>query len=45
MIEIVSCMEYLEVKQDHFLFEYGDVGVHFYVLLEGKVEIQIPDKN
>ena len=30
---------------DSFVFEYGDIGTHFYIVLEGKVEIQIPDKE
>lgn len=25
------------------MFEYGDIGEHFYLILEGHVEIQIPN--
>jgi CRP-like cAMP-binding protein len=27
------------------VFEYGDSGDHFYLILEGLVEIQIPENN
>lgn len=39
LLELASCMEFAEVQKDHFTFEYGDVGVHFYVVLSGKVEV------
>jgi CRP-like cAMP-binding protein len=35
-------MEYTTVPKDHFVFEYGDVGEHFFVILDGRVEVQIP---
>ena len=38
-------MEYWTVKKDHFVFEFGDEGDMFYLLLDGKVEVQIPGKN
>lgn len=42
LTELASCMEYTTVPKDHFVFEYGDVGEHFFVILDGRVEVQIP---
>jgi len=38
-------MEIREVLKNNFVFEYGDVGSHLYIVLSGKVEIQIPDSQ
>jgi hypothetical protein len=44
MLDIVSCMEYCEVPENDFVFEYGHVGSNFFLILDGSVEVQIPDK-
>ena len=36
-------MGYRAVKKDDYVFEYGEPGDYLYVILEGSVEIQIPD--
>ena len=44
MLDVVSCMEYCEVAENEFVFEYGHVGTNFFLILDGSVEVQIPDK-
>jgi hypothetical protein len=43
LLDIVSIMEYKSVQQENYVFEYGDLGDNFYLLLNGSVEVQIPD--
>lgn len=43
--EIVSLMSYKKMLKGEYVFEFGDVGDNFYLILDGIVEIQIPDSN
>lgn len=45
LFDVVSCMEFMTINKDNFVFEFGDQGDLFYLLLEGKVEVQIPDNT
>jgi hypothetical protein len=36
-------MEYEEIPRDTFVFEYGDIGHCMYIVLDGKVEVQLPN--
>lgn len=36
-------MDYLELEEKDEVFEYGSTGELFYIILEGVVEIQIPN--
>lgn len=38
-------MDYLELEEKDEVFEYGSTGELFYIILEGVVEIQIPDQQ
>ena len=38
-------MKYKEVKKDDFVIEYGSDGDEFYLILEGEVEVMVPDKD
>lgn len=42
LLDIVSCMEFKQVPKDNYVFEYGDGGDLFYLILSGSVEVQIP---
>lgn len=44
IVDTLSMMTYKEVPQNEFVFEYGSYGDEFYVILEGQVEILVPDK-
>ena len=44
IVDTLSLMTYKEVPQNEFVFEYGSYGDEFYVILEGQVEILVPDK-
>lgn len=35
MLDVVGCMGYKRVRKDEYLFEYGDVGDNFYLILDG----------
>ena len=39
LFDVISCMEFMTIKKDNFVFEFGDQGDLFYLLLEGKVEV------
>ena len=39
LFDVISCMEFMTIKKDNLLFEFGDQGDLFYLLLEGKVEV------
>ena len=43
--ETISLMEYKEMKQDQFAIEYGTFGDEFYVVLDGEVEVMVPDTS
>jgi len=43
LLDLVGCMEYMNCEKDQYVFEYGDLGEYFYLILSGSVEIQIPD--
>ena len=45
MMEVVNCMHLRTMKAEDFVFEYGSLGEEFFLILEGEVEIQIPDKD
>ena len=45
MMEVVNCMHLRSLKAEDFVFEYGSLGEEFFLILEGEVEIQIPDKD
>ena len=45
MLEIVNCMNLLEMEKDEIVMEYGDIGQNFYLILQGEVEITVPDPN
>ncbi len=38
-------MDYLELQAKDEVFEYGSTGDLFYIILEGVVEIQIPNQQ
>jgi len=38
-------LKLLEKNSDEIICEYGEVGENFYFILEGQVEIMIPDKD
>lgn len=41
--DIVGLMSYKKMLKGEYVFEFGDVGDKFYLILDGSVEIQIPD--
>ena len=43
--DVVSCMEYCEVPKDEYVFEFGDQGQNYFLIIDGTVEVQIPDKQ
>ena len=45
MLEVVNCMTLRYVEAENFVFEHGSLGEEFFLILDGKVEIQIPDKE
>ena len=45
MLEVVNCMSLRTLKAEEFVFEYGSLGEEFFLILEGTVEIQVPDKD
>jgi CRP-like cAMP-binding protein len=45
LLDLVACMSFKTVKKDVYVVEYGDVGDEFYLILDGAVEVQIPDKR
>jgi hypothetical protein len=40
--EVVNCMTVKGVESGKVVVEYGDVGDNFYLVLTGKVNIQVP---
>ena len=45
LLEVVNCMNLRTIPAETFVFEYGSLGEEFFLILEGSVEIQIPDKE
>jgi CRP-like cAMP-binding protein len=35
LLDVVGCMELKTVAKDEFVFEYGDLGDNFYLILSG----------
>ena len=33
------------MKKGEFVFEYGDAGTKFYIILSGKVSVLLPDQS
>ena len=42
--DTLALMTYKEAKKDDFIIEFGSYGDEFYVVLEGTVEVLVPDK-
>ena len=45
LVDTVTRMELLELRQGERVFEYGTEGDLFYLVLKGAVEVRIPDPN
>ena len=45
MLEIVNALSLQTIPAGYFVFEYGSLGDQFFLILDGKVEIQIPYKQ
>ena len=45
LLEVVNCLSFQEMKKGETVMEFGDVGNKFYLILQGEVEIHIPDPN
>ena len=45
LLDVVSCMEYCEVPKNEYVFEFGDKGQNYFLIIDGTVEVQIPDKQ
>ena len=35
MLEVVNCMSLRSIPAEHFVFEYGELGDEFFLILEG----------
>jgi hypothetical protein len=44
LVDIILRLDYLELGTKDEVFEYGSTGDLFYIILEGVVEIQIPNQ-
>ena len=44
-LDIAKSLTYLKLPEKSIVFEYGTLGDLFYIILEGKVKILIPDKE
>ena len=42
MQQMLSALKYEDCHKGHALFEYGDIGVTFYIIIAGEVEIRVP---
>ena len=38
-------MKYKKMQKGEYVFEYQDIGDNLYLILDGSVEVQIPDKK
>jgi hypothetical protein len=45
LLDILTCMEFLECEKEKVVFEIGSQGDLFYLILDGVIEITIPDPN
>ena len=45
MMEVVKVMHILKVPAGRNVVEFGDIGNNFYFILNGAVEVNIPDQN
>ena len=45
MLEVVNCMTLRTISAENFVFEHGSLGEEFFLILSGKIEVQIPDKD
>jgi len=43
ILDTLSLMTYKEIKKDEFVIEYGSFGEEFYLIIEGEVEVLVPD--
>ena len=41
--DVLKCVQLCEVPANEDLFRHGDVGYNFYLILDGIVEVHIPD--
>ena len=41
--DLASMFQFAEIKQYHNVFEYGDIGELFYMIIKGSVSILIPN--
>lgn len=45
LLDILTCMEFLECEKEKVVFEIGSQGDLFYLILDGVIEITIPEPN
>jgi hypothetical protein len=45
LLEVVQCMKILEMPKNKLVMEHNEIGENFYFVLQGEVEISIPDPN
>jgi CRP-like cAMP-binding protein len=45
LYEIVSSFKFVETKKGQNVFEYGESGELFYIIVKGTVGIMIPNPN
>ena len=43
--ELSLSLDYLEIKKDENIIEYGDEGDLFYIILSGEVKVEVPNPN
>ena len=41
-MEIIKALRIERFKKDDLVFEYGDLGDKFYIILEGSVSVLVP---
>ena len=42
LMEIIKALRIERFKKDDLVFEYGDLGDKFYIILEGSVSVLVP---
>jgi len=45
IIDVLNCMDFLTMPEGQTVFDFGSVGDLYYMIIEGVVEIQIPNKD
>ena len=45
MLQVVNCMTNQHMAAGETVMEFGDIGINFYLILQGEVEIMIPDPD